>query len=77
MKDVKYIFEEAIENGWIDDVVTVVRKNGLIFDFVLPGEEVKEHEVVSREKLEDVMGEIEKIFAPEIHPKSFVNNNRQ
>ena len=58
MKDVKYIFEEAIENGWLDDVVTVVRKNGIIFDFVLPGEEVKEHEVVSREKLEDVMGEI-------------------
>ena len=68
MKDVKYIFEEAIENGWLDDAVTVVRKNGLIFDFVLPGEEVKEHEVVSREKLEDVMGEIEKYPCPKFAP---------
>ena len=59
MKDVKYIFEEAIKNGWLDNEVTVVRKNGLIFDFVLDGEEVKPYEVVSREKLEDVMGEIE------------------
>ena len=58
MKDVKYIFEEAIEKGWLDDIVTVVRKNGLIFDFVLDGEEVKPYEVISREKLEDVMGEI-------------------
>lgn len=58
MKDVKYVFDEAIENGWLDDVVTIVRRNGLIFDFVLPGEEVKPYEVVSCEKLKDVLTEI-------------------
>lgn len=58
MKDVKYIFEEAIENDWLDDVVTVVLKNELIIDFVLLGEEVREHEKTSLERLVDVMEEI-------------------
>lgn len=58
--NVIYDFEEAIEKGWLGDVVTVVRKNGLVFDFVLPGEEVKEHEKTSLERLADVMEEIKK-----------------
>ena len=58
MSEVKYIFDEAIEKGWFVDTVKVVRRNGRVFDFVLEGEKVQPHEVVSIEKLDDVMAEI-------------------
>ncbi|WP_347109621.1 hypothetical protein [Streptococcus salivarius] len=58
MSEVKYIFDEAIEKGWFGDTVKVVRRNGRVFDFVLEGEKVQPHEVVSIEKLDDVMAEI-------------------
>ena len=38
MSEVKYIFDEAIEKGWLGDTVKVVRRNGRVFDFVLEGE---------------------------------------
>ncbi|EPU84602.1 hypothetical protein SAG0316_05045, partial [Streptococcus agalactiae GB00206] len=41
-------FKEAIEKGYISsDTVMVVRKNGKIFDYVLPHEKVREEEVVT------------------------------
>ncbi|HFH7648056.1 TPA: Paratox [Streptococcus agalactiae] len=53
-------FKEAIEKGYISsDTVMVVRKNGKIFDYVLPHEEVREEEVVTVERVEDVMRELE------------------
>ncbi|MDW8575031.1 hypothetical protein Q7V23_02900 [Streptococcus suis] len=58
MSETYYIFVEGIENGWFSDFVQVVRKDGKIFDFVLPGETVQPHEVVSIEKLDDVIKEI-------------------
>lgn len=58
MSDVKYIFDEAVEKGWLQDAVTVVRKQGKLFDFVLPGEKVQPHEVVSIESLASVMAEL-------------------
>lgn len=58
MSEVKYIFDEEIEKGWFGDTVKVVRRNGRVFDFVLEGEKVQPHEVVSIEKLDDVMAEI-------------------
>lgn len=58
MSEVKYIFDEAIEKGWFGDTVKVVRRNGRVFDLVLEGEKVQPHEVVSIEKLDDVMAEI-------------------
>lgn len=58
MNEVKYIFDEAIEKGWLGDTVKVVRRNGRVFDFVLEGEKVQPHEVVSIEKLDNVMAEI-------------------
>ncbi|HEM3667008.1 TPA: hypothetical protein U1C81_000747 [Streptococcus suis] len=60
MTEVQVIFEEAIENGWFSETVTVVRRDGKIFDYVLPGEAVKPWEVVSEDKLVDVIGELEK-----------------
>ncbi|TQE88248.1 hypothetical protein FH692_07315 [Streptococcus suis] len=58
MSETYYIFVEGIENGWFSDFVQVVRKDGKIFDFVLPGEKVQPHEIVSIEKLDDIIKEI-------------------
>ena len=46
MNETLYIFEEAVEKGWLKDTVRVVRKDGRLFDYVLDGEEVRPHEVV-------------------------------
>ncbi|HEL1019171.1 TPA: Paratox, partial [Streptococcus equi subsp. equi] len=50
----------AIDRGYIvEDTVTIVRKNGQIFDYVLPHEKVKNGEVVTDEKVEEVLMELE------------------
>ncbi|HEP2726930.1 TPA: Paratox [Streptococcus pyogenes] len=50
-------FKQAIDNGYITgDTVIIVRKNGQIFDYVLPGEKVRPWEVV-----EEVMVELDYI----------------
>ncbi|HGA1057094.1 TPA: Paratox [Streptococcus agalactiae] len=52
-------FKEAIDKGYIlGDTVAIVRKNGKIFDYVLPHEEVREEEAVTVESVEDVMREL-------------------
>ncbi|HEO6300462.1 TPA: Paratox [Streptococcus agalactiae] len=57
-------FKEAIDKGYISsDTVMVVRKNGKIFDYVLPHEEVREEEVVTVERVVDVLSEL---FAPNL-----------
>ncbi|MFS6088256.1 Paratox, partial [Streptococcus agalactiae] len=44
--------QEAIDRGYItDDTVAIVRKNGKIFDYVLPHEKVREEEVVTVERV--------------------------
>ncbi|HEM6513476.1 TPA: hypothetical protein U2E08_000815 [Streptococcus suis] len=58
MNETLYIFLEGKAKGWFSDTVGVVRKNGRVFDFVLEGEKVQPHEVVSIEKLDDVIQEI-------------------
>lgn len=36
-------FKQAVDDGYITgDTVTIVRKNGQIFDYVLPGEPVRD-----------------------------------
>ncbi|HEK9352739.1 TPA: Paratox [Streptococcus equi subsp. equi] len=53
-------FKQAIDRGYIvEDTVTIVRKNGQIFDYVLPGEEVQPWEVVTEEKVENVLRELD------------------
>ncbi|WP_070001341.1 competence regulator inhibitor paratox, partial [Streptococcus agalactiae] len=45
-------FKEAIDRGYImGSTVAIVRKNGKIFDYVLPHEEVREEEVVTVERV--------------------------
>ncbi|HFI0250056.1 TPA: Paratox [Streptococcus suis] len=53
------LLKQAIDGGYITgDKVMIVRRDGKIFDYVLPGEEVRPWEVVSEEKLEDVMRQL-------------------
>ncbi|HEP1436639.1 Paratox [Streptococcus pyogenes] len=54
-------FKQAIDNGYITaDTVMIVRKNGQIFDYVLPHEEIRDWEVVTDEKVEEVLVELDK-----------------
>lgn len=53
------IFKEAIADGYITgDTVQIVRKNGKIFDYVLPDEEVQPWETVTVEKVADALEEL-------------------
>ncbi|HEM9549983.1 Paratox [Streptococcus agalactiae] len=55
-------FKEAIDKGYIlGDTVAIVRKNGKIFDYVLPHEEVRKDEVVTVESVVDVLEELDYI----------------
>ncbi|VHB87818.1 Paratox [Streptococcus pyogenes] len=52
-------FKQAIDNGYITaDTVMIVRKDGQIFDYVLPGESVRSWEVVIEERVAEVMVEL-------------------
>lgn len=54
-------FKQAIDDGYIvGDTVMIVRKNGQIFDYVLLGEEVRNGEVVTDEKVEEILIELDK-----------------
>ncbi|HEQ9101507.1 competence regulator inhibitor paratox [Streptococcus dysgalactiae] len=53
-------FKQAVDRGYITgDTVIIVRKNGQIFDYVLPGEPVRLWEVATEEKVEEVLMELE------------------
>ena len=50
---------EAIERGFIKgDKISIVRRNGKIHDYVLPGEKVEPGEIVIEENLEAVLEEL-------------------
>ena len=52
-------FKEAMDNGFIKgDTVQIVRKNGKIHDNVLDGERVEPHEILSLEKVSDIIKEL-------------------
>lgn len=51
--------KEAVCKGFVKGkTVQIVRKEGKIFDYVLPGEPVKSHEVVTIENLSSVLQEL-------------------
>ncbi|WP_307976303.1 hypothetical protein [uncultured Streptococcus sp.] len=60
MNQTLYNFIEAIALGWLDyrGQAKIVRKNGKIFDFVLEGELVQPHEIVTIENVADVLAEL-------------------
>lgn len=50
---------EAIEKGFIKgDKISIVRRNGKIHDYVLPGEKVEPGEIVEKEDLDVVLEEL-------------------
>ena len=52
-------FKEAMDKGFIKgDTVQIVRKNGKIHDNVLDGERVEPHEILSLEKVSDIIKEL-------------------
>lgn len=52
-------FKQAIDDGYIvGDTVKIVRKNGQIFDYVLPHEKVRSWEMSMEERVEDVLREL-------------------
>ncbi|MGT2890426.1 competence regulator inhibitor paratox [Streptococcus dysgalactiae subsp. equisimilis] len=54
-------FKQAIDDGYVvGDTVAIMRKDGQIFDYVLPGEPVRLWEVATEEKVEEVLGELGK-----------------
>ena len=58
MNETLYIFEDAVEKGWLKVTVSGVRKDGRLFDYVLDGEEVRPHEVVTVYIFQEVMVEL-------------------
>ena len=50
---------EAIKRGFIKGAkLCIVRRNGKIHDYVLPGEKVEPGEIVTEEKVEKVLDEL-------------------
>ena len=50
---------EAIERGFIKgDKIIIIRRNGKIHDYVLPGEKVEPGEIVEKEDLDVVLEEL-------------------
>lgn len=50
---------EAIERGFIKgDKISIIRRNGKIHDYVLPGEKVEPGEIVEEENLDIVLEEL-------------------
>ena len=51
--------KQAVDNGYVKgDEVSVVRKEGKIFDYVLPNEPVRPGEVVTVELLSEVLSDL-------------------
>lgn len=58
MSELLHIFLEAKEQGKLSKTVTISRRNGKIFDYILPGEIIMDKDVISIENLDDVINEI-------------------
>ncbi len=56
--------KQAVDDGYIiGNKINIVRRGGKIFDYVLPGEEVRPWEIVSEENVADVMRELKKTLS--------------
>ncbi len=53
--------KQAVDDGYIQgDTVMIVRRDGKIFDYVLPGEVVRPWEIVTEESVADILDELYK-----------------
>jgi hypothetical protein len=56
--------KEAVDDGYIQgETVMIIRTDGKVFDYVLPGEVVRPWEVVCEERVVDVMSELKKTLS--------------
>ena len=56
--------KQAVDDGYIKgDTVMIIRTDGKVFDYVLPGEVVRPWEVVCEERVVDVMSELKKTLS--------------
>ncbi len=56
--------KQAVDHGYIKgETVMIVRRDGKVFDYVLPGEPVRSWEVVCEERVVDVMKELKKTLS--------------
>ncbi|HFI0512469.1 TPA: Paratox [Streptococcus suis] len=56
--------KQAVDDGYIrGDTVMIVRRDGKVFDYVLPDEPVRPWEVVCEERVVDVMMELKKTLS--------------
>ncbi|HEM3649977.1 TPA: Paratox [Streptococcus suis] len=56
--------KQAVDDGYIKgDTVMIIRRDGKVFDYVLPGEVVRPWEIVCEEKVVDVMRELKKTLS--------------
>ena len=56
--------KQAVDDGYIkDDTVMIVRRDGKIFDYVLPHEPARPWEVLCEERVADVMKELKKTLS--------------
>ena len=60
-------FKDAIERGFINqDTIMTSRINGQLHDYILEGEPIKPHEIITIEKVSDVLKELETCKFPNI-----------
>lgn len=60
-------FKDAIERGFINqDTIMTSRINGQLHDYILEGEPIKPHEIITIEKVSDVLKELETCEFPNI-----------
>ncbi|HFU4486165.1 TPA: Paratox [Streptococcus suis] len=53
--------KQAVDDGYIKgDTVMIIRRDGKVFDYVLPGEVVRPWEAVCEERVVDVMKDLKK-----------------
>ena len=53
--------KQAVDDGYIKgDKVMIVRRDGKVFDYVLPGEVVRPWEIVTEESVADILDELYK-----------------
>ena len=53
--------KEAVDDGYIQgETVMIIRTDGKVFDYVLPGEVVRPWEIVTEESVADVLDELYK-----------------
>ena len=53
--------KQAVDDGYIKgDTVMIVRRDGKVFDYVLPNEVVRPWEIVTEESVADILDELYK-----------------